>query len=61
MKQKEYNIQQYVLENAVVIENFKYRWNPYNDFLYLINKQDEYRLQAESNLHPEIQNFINKI
>jgi hypothetical protein len=61
MKQKEYNVQQYILEGEVVTENFKYRWNPYKDFLYLINKQDEFRKQAESNLNKEIQNFINKI
>jgi hypothetical protein len=61
MKQKGYNIQQYVLENAVVIENFKYRWNPYKEYLHLINKQVEFRKQAEDNLNSEIQNFINKI
>jgi len=61
MKQKGYNIQQYVLENAVVIENFKYRWNPYKSYLYLINKQDEFKKQAKNNLNLEIQNFTNKI
>lgn len=61
MKQKEYDVQQYVLENTVVIENFKYRWNPYKDYLSLINKQDEFRQQAETNLNLEIQNFINRI
>jgi hypothetical protein len=59
LKQKGYDIQQYVLENTIVIENFKYRWNPYKDFLYSINKQDEFRHQAESNLNLEVQNFIN--
>ena len=61
IKQKGYNIQQYVLENSVVIENFKYRWNPYKDYLSLIDKQIEFRQIAESNLSKEIQNFINKI
>jgi hypothetical protein len=61
MKQKKYNIQQYVLENMVVIENFKYRWNPYQNYLYSINKQNEFRKQAENNLNKEIENFINKI
>lgn len=61
MKQKEYNVQQYVLENSIVIENFKYRWNPYKDFLYSINKQDEFRKQAEDSINKEITNFINKI
>jgi hypothetical protein len=61
MKQKGYNIQQYVLENSIIIENFKYRWNPYKNFLYSINKQDEFRKQAELNIQNEIQNFINRI
>ena len=45
----------------VVIENFKYRWNPYQNYLYSINKQNEFRKQAENNLNKEIENFINKI
>lgn len=61
MKQKGYNIQQYVLENSIVIENFKYRWNPYKDYLSLIDKQSEFRQIAESNLNKEVQNFINKL
>jgi hypothetical protein len=61
MKQKKYPIQQYILTDTIVIENFKYRWNPYKNYLYLINKQDEFRKQAENNLNSEIQNFINKI
>ena len=61
MKQKGYDVQQYVLENSVVIENFKYRWNSYKNYLYLINKQVEFRSQAESNLNQELQNFINRI
>jgi len=61
MKQKGYEIQQYVLDGSIVIENFKYRWNPYQDYLYLINKQDGFRKQAENNLNSEIQKFTNKI
>lgn len=61
MKQKGYKIQQYVLDGAIVIENFKYRWNPYKDFLYLIDKQAEFRTTAENNFQAEIQNFINRV
>jgi hypothetical protein len=61
MKQKGYNIQQYILNGFTIIENFKYRWNSYKNYLHLINKQDEFRNQSESNLSKEIQNFINKI
>jgi len=61
MKQKGYNVQQYVLKGEIVTENFKYRWNPYKNYLYLIDKQNEYRKQAELNLKNEIANFVNKI
>jgi hypothetical protein len=61
MKQKNYPVQQYVLTDTIVIENFKYRWNPYKNYLSLIDKQIEFRTQAEFNFPPEIQNFINKI
>lgn len=60
MKQKGYNIQQYVLEGITVIENFKYRWNPYKEYLYSIDKQNKFKQSAEENLNKEIQNFINK-
>jgi len=61
IKQKGYDVQQYVLEEMIVTENIKYGWNPYSSLLYLINKKDEFRIQAESNLSNEIQNFINRI
>jgi hypothetical protein len=60
MKQQKYDIQQYILDNSVVIENFKYRWNPYKNYLYLIDKQIQFKKQAENNLNTEIQYFINK-
>lgn len=60
MKQKGYNIQQYVLEGITVIENFKYRWNPYKEYLYSIDKQNKFKQTAEENLNKEIRNFINK-
>jgi len=61
IKRKGYSVQQYILKNAIVIENFKYRWNPYKNYLHLIDKQAEFRKQAEENLNVELQNFINKI
>jgi hypothetical protein len=61
IKQKGYDVQQYVLEGIIIAENLKYRWNPYNSLLSLINKQDEFREQAESNLNKELEFFINRI
>lgn len=61
MKQKGYNIQQYVLEGITVIENFKYRWNPYKEYLYSTYDSKDFQQQSQSNLNLEIQNFISKI
>jgi hypothetical protein len=61
LKQKGYDIQRYVMDGSVLTENNKYRWDPYKKYLYLINKWDEFRVQAEKNLNIEIKNFINKI
>lgn len=61
MKQKGYDVQQYVLNGVVVAENLKYRWNPYNDLLFLISKQNEFRTRAEKNLPIEIQKFTNTL
>lgn len=61
MKQKGYQIQQYVLNETLVAENYKYRWNPYKDYLYLINRQDEFREQAQTNLNKEINNLYNRL
>jgi hypothetical protein len=61
MKQIGHDIQQYVLEGTLVAENMKYRWNPYKDYLYLVNKQDNFREQAQGNLNTEINNFILKL
>jgi hypothetical protein len=61
MKQKGITVNQYIVDGLVVIENFKYRWNPYKIYLHLIDKQIEFRKKAENNLNLELQNFINKI
>ena len=61
LKQKGYQIQQYVLEGIIVIENFKYRWNPYKEYLYLIDQQKNFRSQAESNLNLELTKFFKRI
>jgi hypothetical protein len=59
MKLAGIKVNQYIVDGLIVIENFKYRKNYHKDFLYLIDNQKEYKLQAESNLNKEIQNFIN--
>lgn len=61
MKTKQLDVKQYTIKNLVVAENLKYRKNSYSDYLVSINKQDEYRSQAELNLHSELINFSNKL
>lgn len=61
MRQKGYDVRQYVLNGTLVIENIKYRWNSYKNYLYLVNRQDEFRTKANNNLNFEIQKFTNKI
>ena len=57
MKQKGVDVNQYIIDGLVVIENFKYRKNYHKDFLHLVDNQKEYRAQAESNLNIELNNF----
>ncbi len=66
MKQKGYDVQQFILEEVVVTENVKYRWNSYSDFLSSNDEMSEarrkdFRQKAESNLAKEIENFANRI
>jgi hypothetical protein len=61
MKQKGYKIQQYVLEDTVIIENFKYRLDPYKEYLTLTNSPREYQKIAENNLNLELKKFSNRI
>jgi hypothetical protein len=61
MTSKGYNIHQYVLKEVMVAENIKYRCNPYNEFLSLINRQDEFRKVAESNLNSEMRKFAENL
>ena len=60
LKQKGIEVNQYVVDGLVVVENFKYRRNYHKDFLYLIDNQKEYRAQAEYNLGKELYNFSKK-
>jgi len=61
MKQKQLTPQQYVVSNLVVAENYKYRNSSYVDYLDIINKKDEYRIQAENNFQIELNKFYNKL
>lgn len=59
LKQKGYNINQWVINGEVIIENNKFRYNPYQDYLVTINKKDEFLNQAHSNFNLELQKYFN--
>lgn len=61
MANKGHAIRQYVVKDVIVAENIKYRCHPYASYLYLINKQDEFRKVAESNINNELEKFNQKI
>ena len=61
MKQKGKYAQQYVVNNLVVAENYKWRNNPYSQYLEIIDKKDEYKKQAEDNFQIELNKFYNKL
>jgi len=61
MTKKGYLVVQYAVTELMVAENIKYRCNPYTNYLSLINRQDEFRVVAESNLSSEVHKFINRL
>jgi hypothetical protein len=58
LKQKGYNINQWVINGEVIIENNKFRYNPYQDYLITINRKDEFLNQAHSNFNLELQKYF---
>lgn len=57
MKQKGLGVMQYVLENEVIVEDHLYRFNPYKEFLTVINKQEEFKKIAQENFEKELIKF----
>ena len=60
-KQKGFNASQYVLTNEVIIENNKFRYNHYEDYLSNINRKDEFMKIAQDNFTPSVNNFLNSL
>jgi hypothetical protein len=64
MKFKGYDVQQYVIDNLMVIENIKYRNSSYVDFLSSGDNENQrklFREQSERNLLSEVENFKRKL
>lgn len=61
MQQKNQNVKQYVLQNAIIVEDHLYRFNPYKDFLTIIDKQEEFKKIAHENFQNELNKFGNSL
>lgn len=60
-KQKGFISSQYLIKNEVIIENNKFRFNPYKDYIVTINKKDEYMDIAKNNFNQSVYEFLNKL
>jgi hypothetical protein len=52
---------QYVIENEVIIENNKFRYNSYKDYVTNINRKEEFIKIAQDNFNSSVVNFVNNI
>jgi hypothetical protein len=57
-KQKGMDIQQYVITNEVVVEDAKYRSNPYKNYVEMIDRREEFKKAAHTNYPKEIEKFV---
>jgi hypothetical protein len=59
LKIKGYKITQWVIHGETIIENNKFRYNPYKDYLCTVDRREEFLLQAHSNFNQELTKYIN--
>ena len=60
-KNKNFNASQYVLTNEIIIENNKFRYNYYKDYVCSINRKEEFMKIAQNNFIFSINNFLNTL
>lgn len=60
LKYKGVNVQQYVLKGETIIENNKFRTNPYKNYITTIDRKDEFLTQAHQNFNAELWKYQNK-
>lgn len=61
MRKHGLNVVQYILENEIIVEDHLYRFNPYKNYLTLINKQEEFKKTANKNFQNELNKFGNSL
>ena len=57
MKQKGIDVNQYILENEIIIEDHLFRFSPYKNYLSLIDKQEEFKQIANFHFKNELIKF----
>jgi len=57
MRQKGINVNQFILENEIIVEDHLFRFNPYKDYLSIIDKREEFKQIAHANFQNEINKF----
>lgn len=60
-KNKGFNASQYAIVNEIIIENNKFRYNPYKNYLFNIDKREEYIQIARDNFNSSITKFVNSL
>lgn len=55
LRDKGYNVYQYVIENQIIIENNLFRFNPYKDYIVNIDRRQEFLANAHVNFNPELE------
>jgi len=60
-KQKGFNASQYIIVNEVIIENNKFRYNHYENYLDNINRKEEFIKIAQDNFSPSVNSFLNTL
>jgi len=61
LKQNGTDIIQYVLENEVVVEDNLFRFNPYKNYLKIIDKREEFKKISQENFQNELNKFGNSL
>lgn len=61
MKQRGINVNQFVLENEIIVEDHLFRFNPYKNYLSIMDKREEFKRIAHENFQEEINKFGNSL
>lgn len=59
--EKKFKASQYVISNEVIIENNKFRFNPYKEYLHNIDRREEFKQISISNFNSSIIKILNQL